>query len=281
MREIGVEIITQAVAKLCKDACYYLTEDVMSCLKNSVNKEKSPLGKEILQTIVDNATLAKDTSVPICQDTGMAVVFVKIGQDVHITGGSLYDAINKGVAEGYIDGYLRKSVVDDPVFTRTNTKNNTPASIYVEVVAGDKIDITVAPKGAGSENMGGLKMCKPSDGVQGIVDFIVETVTKAGANPCPPIVVGVGIGGTMEKAALMSKESLIREIGKPNSDERYAKLEQEVLEKINKTGIGPQGLGGRVTALAVHIDFYPTHIAAMPVAVNLNCHAARHAHVQL
>lgn len=281
MREITTDNITKAVAKLCADACYYLTDDVMDCLKNSIQKETAPLGKEILSTIVDNAVLAKETSVPICQDTGVAVVFIKIGQDVHITGGSLYDAVNAGVAKGYINGYLRKSVVDDPIFSRVNTKDNTPAVIHTEIVPGDKIDITIAPKGAGSENMGAMKMCKPSDGVQGVIDFVVDTVKTAGANPCPPIVVGVGVGGTMEKAVLLAKESLIREIGKPNADERYAELEQQILEKINKIGIGPQGLGGRVTALAVHIDYYPTHIAALPVAVNLNCHAARHAHVQL
>lgn len=281
MREISTATITQAVSKLCKDACYYLTDDVMCTLKAAIEKEESPLGKEVLHTIVENAELAKSTSVPICQDTGVAVVFVKIGQDVHITGGCLYDAINKGVSQGYVDGYLRKSVVNDPVFNRVNTKDNTPAVVHIEMVKGDKIDITVAPKGIGSENMGGIKMCKPSDGIEGVIDFIVDTVKKAGSNPCPPVVVGVGIGGTMEKAALLAKESLIRELGKPNADERYAQLEQKVLEKINKSGIGPQGLGGRVTALAVHIDFYPTHIAGLPVAVNLNCHAARHAHIQI
>lgn len=281
MREVLAEKIVAAVEKLAMQANYYLTDDVLCCLKRSVETEESPLGKEIIGTIVENAILAKENDAPICQDTGMAVVFVKLGQDVHVTGGDIYQAINEGVAKGYTVGYLRKSVVNDPVFARVNTKDNTPAIIHLEIVPGDKIDIILAPKGFGSENMGALKMCKPSEGVEGVIDFVVDTVSKAGSNPCPPIVVGVGIGGTMEKATYLSKRSLIRELGQKNQDERYAKLEEEILTRVNATGIGPQGLGGRTTALAVHIEYYPTHIAGMPVAVNINCHASRHAHVEI
>lgn len=281
MREILAEQITQAVEKLAIDANYYLTDDVLCCLKRAEKTEESPLGKEIIGTIVENAELAKATDSPICQDTGMAVVFVKLGQDVHVTGGDIYQAIHDGVAKGYDKGYLRKSVVNEPVFNRVNTKDNTPAIIHLEIVPGDKIDITLAPKGFGSENMGALKMCKPSEGVQGVIDFVVDTVSKAGSNPCPPIVVGIGIGGTMEKATYLAKKSLIREMGQHNPNELYAKLEEEILAKVNATGIGPQGLGGRNTALAVHIEYYPTHIAGMPVAVNINCHASRHAHVEI
>lgn len=281
MREILASEITKAVEKLSIDASYYLTEDVLCGLKKAAITEESPLGKEIIETIVENAVLAKENDVPICQDTGMAVIFVKLGQDVHIIGGDIYQAINAGVASGYTKGYLRKSVVNDPVFARINTKDNTPAVVHLQIVPGDKIDITLAPKGFGSENMGALKMCKPSEGVEGVIDFVVETVKKAGPNPCPPIVVGVGIGGTMEKATMLAKESLIRPLGKSNSDEKYAQLEKEILAKVNASGIGPQGLGGRNTALAVHIEYYPTHIAGMPVAVNINCHASRHAHVEI
>lgn len=281
MREVLAEKIAAAVEKLAIEANYYLTDDVLCGLKKSIETEESPLGKEILGTIVENAVLAKETNSPICQDTGMAVVFVKLGQNVHVAGGDIYQAIHDGVAKGYAAGYLRKSVVNDPVFARVNTKDNTPAIIHLEIVPGDKIDITLAPKGFGSENMGALKMCKPSEGVEGVIDFVIETVSKAGSNPCPPIVVGVGIGGTMEKATYLAKSSLIRELGQKNPDERYAQLEQTILDKVNATGIGPQGLGGRTTALAVHIEYYPTHIAGMPVAVNINCHASRHAHVQI
>lgn len=281
MREVLAEKITEAVEKLAIDANYYLTDDVLCGLKRSITTEESPLGKEIIGTIVENAVLAKETDSPICQDTGMAVVFVKLGQDVHVSGGDIYQAIHAGVAKGYTKGYLRKSVVNDPVFARTNTKDNTPAIIHLEIVPGDKIDIMLAPKGFGSENMGALKMCKPSEGVEGVINFVVETVSKAGSNPCPPIVVGVGIGGTMEKATYLAKRSLTRELGAKNPDERYAKLEEEILAKVNATGIGPQGLGGRTTALAVNIEYYPTHIAGMPVAVNINCHASRHAHVEI
>ena len=281
MRNIHVDDITAAVKKLCIDTNYYLTEDVYQCLKCSVDKEESPLGKEIIQTIVDNADFARKEDVPICQDTGLVIVFAELGQEAHIEGGDFDEAVNKGVAQGYIDGYLRKSSVADPVFDRVNTKDNTPAIIYVKLVPGDKLKLTLAVKGAGSENMGGLKMLKPSDGAEGIVKFVVDTVRAAGPNPCPPIVVGIGIGGTMEKAAVMSKEALMRSMDDETDDPRYVAMEEEILEKINNTGIGPQGLGGRVTAIAVKINYAPTLIAQMPVAVNLNCHASRHAEVVL
>lgn len=281
MRNIDVAVIKNAVAKLCKDANYYLSDDVYESLKCSVSCEKSPVGKEILQTLVENAELAKEKDLPLCQDTGMAVVFVELGQDVHISGGTLRDAINEGVSIGYTEGYLRKSVVDDPIFNRVNTKNNTPAIIHLDLVSGDKMKITVAPKGFGSENMGAIKMCTPSEGVEGIINFVVETVKKAGPNPCPPIVVGVGVGGTMEMAAFLSKKALVRPLASKNPNPQYAELEDILLEKINKTGIGPQGLGGNTTSLAVNVEYYPTHIAGMPVSVNINCHATRHAEVEL
>ena len=234
-----------------------------------------------METIIENAELAARKDVPLCQDTGLAVVFLEIGQEVHFTGGALEEAVNAGVAEGYTKGYLRKSSVDDPLFERKNTQDNTPAIIHTRLVPGDKVRITVAPKGCGSENMGAMKMLKPADGVQGVIDFVLDTVRKAGPNPCPPVTVGVGIGGNMEKCALLAKYSLTRPIGEHNSDERYAKLEEELLERINKTGIGPAGLGGTTTAAAVNIEYAPTHIGALPVAVNLNCHAARRAYAVL
>ena len=281
MKEITTEQITQAVRDLCIKVSYDLPQDVESCLRKSMEKEESPFGKYCLEQIVNNAVLARDTQQAMCQDTGMAVVYVEVGQDVHIVGGSMNDAIHEGVRQGYNDGYLRKSVCADPVFDRVNTGDNAPAVIHTEMVEGENLKITVVPKGAGSENMGALKMLKPTAGVEAVKQFILDTVNTAGGNPCPPIIVGVGIGGTMEKCAELAKEALKREIGSKNPDERFAALEAELLEKINKSGIGPQGLGGRVTALAVHIEQYPTHIATMPVAVNLNCHAARHREVIL
>ncbi len=281
MRTITTDEITKAVKKLCIDVNYYLTSDMYCALKKVAGCEKSPLGKEILNTLIENADFAKEKDVPLCQDTGLVVVFAQIGQDVHITGGSFEKAINEGVAQGYIEGYLRKSAVDDPVFDRINTKDNTPAIVHIEIVEGDKITLELAVKGAGSENMGGLKMLKPADGEEGIIKFVLDTVKAAGSNPCPPIVVGIGIGGTMEKATILSKKALMRDLDDTNPDPRYAKMEQEILEKVNKTGIGPQGLGGNTTAVAVKIEHFPTHIAQMPVAVNLNCHASRHAKVQL
>ena len=281
MKEITCDEITQAVRDLCIKVSYDLPQDVESCLRAAQDKEESPFGKYCLEQIVNNAQLARNTQQAMCQDTGMAVIYLEVGQDVHISGGALTDAINEGVRQGYKDGYLRKSVAKDPAFSRLNTLDNTPAIIHTEIVPGDELKIMVVPKGAGSENMGALKMLKPTAGIQAVKDFIVDTVRNAGGNPCPPIVVGVGIGGTMEKATELAKIALTREIGSENSDENYAALEKELLESINKLGIGPQGLGGRVTALAVHIEQFPTHIATLPVAVNINCHAARHKQIIL
>ena len=281
MREINVSEVTAVVSKLCKDSCYYLPEELLAKLKASIDTEESPLGKEILTTIVENAELAKRKDVPICQDTGLTVVFMDIGQDVHFVGGDLYSAIHAGVADGYVNGYLRKSSVDDPLFVRKNTNDNTPAIIHTTIVPGDKVRITVSPKGCGSENMGALKMLKPADGVEGVIRFVVDTVRSAGPNPCPPVTVGVGIGGNMEKAALLAKYSLSRKVGEHNPNPQYAELEKKLLELVNKTGVGPSGLGGSTTAVAVNIEYAPTHIGGMPVAVNLNCHAARRAEAEI
>ena len=281
MRTIDAAQITEAVAKLSIDANYYLSPDVFEALQKGVETEESPLGKEIFGQLVNNACIAKNENMPICQDTGMAVIFVELGQDVHVTGGGLNDAINAGVAKGYKDGYLRKSVVDDPLFVRKNTGDNTPAIIHLTIVPGDKMKITLAPKGFGSENMSAMRGMKPSDGVAGVKKFVVETVQNAGSNPCPPIVIGIGIGGTVEMAAIQAKKALTRPINIRNSHPEYAKLEEELLELVNNTGVGPQGLGGRITALAVNINHYPTHIAGMPVVININCHATRHAEITL
>lgn len=281
MREINVGEITGIVAKLCMDSCYYLPDEVVAKLQSSAVEEESPLGREILDTIIENAQLAKEKSVPLCQDTGLTVVFIEIGQEVHFTGGDLYEAINAGVAKGYVDGYLRKSSVDDPLFIRKNTGDNTPAVIHAAIVPGDKVRIIVSPKGCGSENMGALKMLNPADGIEGIKKFVVDTVRSAGSNPCPPVTVGVGIGGNMEKAALLAKYSLTRVLGRHNDNPLYARLEEELLELVNRTGVGPSGLGGRTTALAVNIEYAPTHIGGLPCAVNLNCHAARRAEAEL
>ncbi|HWR44103.1 fumarate hydratase [Sporomusa sp.] len=281
MRTIQSQQITDAVAKLAIDANYYLSEDVFNALVEGKEKEESPLGKEIFDQIIKNACIARDEDKPMCQDTGLAVIFVELGQDVCIEGGTLEAAVNAGVAKGYTEGYLRKSAVAEPLFNRKNTGDNTPAIIHVESVPGDQLKIVLAPKGAGSENKSALKMLIPADGVAGVKKFVVETIENAGSNPCPPIVVGVGIGGTMEKAAYLAKKALIRPLTKRNDHPDYAKLEGELLGLINKTGIGPQGLGGRITALAVNIEWYPTHIASLPVAVNINCHATRHAEVVL
>ncbi len=274
IREIHVRDITNTISALCIKACCYLGDDVKNLLKKYKDLETSEFGKNIFEQLFDNIQLAESEEIPLCQDTGMAVVFLEIGQDVHIIGGNLEVAVNEGVRLGYEKGYLRKSVLD-PI-SRKNTGDNTPAVIHTEIVPGDKLKIIVAPKGFGSENMSRLQMLKPSDGIEGIKDFILETVLLAGANPCPPVILGVGIGGTMEKAALLAKKALLRKAGTHNPNPEIAELEKEMLEKINQTGIGPQGLGGRVTALAVHIDTYPTHIAGLPVAVNVQCHVARH-----
>ncbi len=276
MRKIDSNEIVNTIEKLCIMANNYLNSDITNELKSSINKEKSPIGKEILNKLIQNAEIAKNQDIPICQDTGMAVVFVELGQDVCIEGTNITDAINEGVRRGYENGFLRKSVVGDPI-RRINTGDNTPAIIHYDIVRGDKIKITVAPKGFGSENMSSLKMLKPSDGQEGVEEFVVKTVSEAGANPCPPIIVGVGIGGTMEKAAYLAKKALLRPICSKNSDEFYGAMERELLEKINRLGIGPQGFGGTTTALGVNIEVYPTHIAGLPVAVNISCHVTRHA----
>lgn len=280
MREIKVSQITEAIRKLCIDANYYLGSDIKNRLIKSHEEEDWDIAKGILNKILVNADIAKNEDMPMCQDTGVACVFIEIGQEVQVVGGSLEDAINEGVRQGYKDGYLRKSVVKDPL-DRVNTKDNTPAMIYYNIVPGDKLKITVAPKGFGSENMSQIKMLKPSDGLQGVKDFIIKVVKEAGPNPCPPIIVGVGIGGTFDKAATIAKKALIRSIDVRNENPFYAKLEEELVTMINELGIGPQGFGGKTTALAVNIETYPTHIAGLPVAVNINCHATRHAEIEL
>ena len=269
------------MAQLAKEANCYLPKDVYEAFQKARVTEPSPSGQEIIGQLMENADIARNEDMPICQDTGLAIVFIDVGQDVHFTGGSLDEAIHEGVAKGYVDYYLRKSAVAEPLFERKNTKNNTPAVIHTRIVPGDKVKIKLAPKGAGSENKSAVKMMVPADGVAGVKKFVVEVVKNAGSNSCPPMVVGVGIGGTMEMAAICAKRAAARDITTRNSDERYAELEDEMLTLINKTGIGPQGLGGLTTALKVNIEWYPTHIASLPVAVNINCHAARHAEVEL
>ena len=275
MREIHISEIISTVRDLCIESNYYLSSDVKKSLCKAKENETWPLAENVLDQIILNSDIAKKEDMPICQDTGMACVFVEVGQEVHIVGGLLQDAINEGVRKGYDEGFLRKSVVKDPI-NRVNTKDNTPAVIYYDIVPGDKIKVTVAPKGFGSENMSRIKMLKPSDGLQGVRDFIIETVKLAGPNPCPPIVIGVGIGGTFDKAAYLAKKALIRPLNKRNNEKFYSDLEEELLETINKLGIGPQGFGGKTTALGLNIETYPTHIAGLPVAVNINCHATRH-----
>jgi len=274
MRQISAQQITAVVKKLCIEANCHLSQDMKDCIRSFHAREPWPQAKEILERIMENYEIADTQNQPICQDTGVACVFLKIGQDVHIQG-DLTQAVNEGVRQGYGDGYLRKSVVRDPL-DRVNTGDNTPAMLYVELVPGDRMEITVAPKGFGSENMSRIAMLRPSDGVQGVKDFVIRTVEEAGPNPCPPIVVGVGIGGTFDKAAYLAKKALLRPVDERNPKPYYAALEQELLEAINALGIGPQGFGGMTTALAVNIEEYPTHIAGLPVAVNINCHVTRH-----
>jgi len=276
MRTIHIDRIIDAVEKLCMDANYNLNDDIYNALVEAYDNEESENGKWVLENLIENSKIAKEEKIAICQDTGMAVIFLEIGQDVNIIGGSLTDAINEGVRRGYKKGYLRSSVVNHPL-KRVNTKDNTPAVIHTEIVPGDRIKIEAAPKGFGSENMSGLAMLKPSDGVEGVIDFVVKTVSKAGSNPCPPIIVGVGIGGTMEKAAYLAKKALLRPVGSESDDPEMAEIERELKRKINKLGIGPAGIGGSTTALAVHVEYFPTHIASLPVAVNIGCHATRHA----
>ena len=275
MREIQCSKITEVIRKLCIEANEHLPEDVKCAIKTARKEEDGEIAKGILDNIIENYEIADRENVPICQDTGMAVVFMEIGQDVHITGGDLTECVNEGVRQGYTDGYLRKSVVKDPI-RRGNTGDNTPAILYTEIVPGEQIKITVGPKGFGSENMSRIMMFKPSAGLEGIKDFIIETVKFAGPNPCPPMVVGVGIGGTFDRCALLAKKALMRPLGSSNKDPFYADLEKEMLLKINSLGIGPQGLGGRTTAIGLNIETFPTHIAGMPCAVNINCHVTRH-----
>ncbi len=275
MRIIKSEEIIKTVAKMCIEANNYISDDVFDALSNASKVEKSPIGKQMLDVILDNAKIARDCNMPICQDTGMAVFHVQVGSDVHIDKMNLTDAINEGVRIGYTDGFLRKSVVSDPL-RRINTNDNTPAVIHYDMIDGDKLIITFAPKGFGSENMSALKMLKPAQGVDGVIDFVLQTVDSAGSNPCPPMVVGIGIGGTIDKCAQLAKIALMRNVGEANSDPFYADLEQKLLKKINMLGIGPQGLGGTVSAIGVNIEVFPTHIAGLPVCVNINCHATRH-----
>ncbi|WP_294349973.1 fumarate hydratase [uncultured Clostridium sp.] len=275
MREINVEEVEKVVKKLCIEANYFIGSDIKEALLRCKKEESYDVAEDVLDKIIINDEIAEMKEVPMCQDTGMACVFLEVGQDVHFIGGNIEDAINEGVRKGYDEGYLRKSVVKDPIH-RVNTKDNTPAIIYYNIVSGDKVKVTVAPKGFGSENMSRIGMLKPADGLEGVKKFILETVKLAGPNPCPPMVIGVGIGGTFDKAAYLAKKALIRPVNIRNKNEFYKNLEEELLEKINELGIGPQGFGGKTTALGLNIETYPTHIAGLPVAVNINCHATRH-----
>ncbi len=275
MREINVQEVEKVVKKLCIEANYFIGSDIKEALLRYKKEESYDVAEDVLDKIIINDEIAEMKEVPMCQDTGMACVFLEVGQDVHFIGGNIEDAINEGVRKGYDEGYLRKSVVKDPIH-RVNTKDNTPAIIYYNIVSGDKVKVTVAPKGFGSENMSRIGMLKPADGLEGVKKFILETVKLAGPNPCPPMVIGVGIGGTFDKAAYLAKKALIRPINIRNKNEFYKNLEEELLEKINGLGIGPQGFGGKTTALGLNIETYPTHIAGLPVAVNINCHATRH-----
>ncbi len=276
MREISCQDIAETVARLCIEANYYLGDDVIKALRQARDSEVSAVGREVLDQLLENAKVARAEGMPLCQDTGLTVVFLDVGQDVHIVGGDLCDAIHEGVRQGYEEGYLRKSVVDKPFSARTNSSDNTPAVIHPQIVPGDRLKITVVPKGGGSENMSALAMLKPADGRQGVVDFVVQTIEKAGANPCPPTIIGVGVGGTAEKAMWLAKHSLLREVGQRSPEPELAELERDILERVNNLGIGPQGLGGGSTSLAVHVESYPCHIASLPVAVNVQCHSARH-----
>ena len=281
MREIQASEIKELVKKLLLDANFYIGEDVLAALQKARDNEPSPTGRAVLEMIIENHQVAREEQLAICQDTGMVVLFVELGQEVHIIGGDFQEAVNQGVEAAYREGYLRKSVVDDPLFERRNTRTNRPAIIYMDIVPGDNIRLQITPKGFGSENMSALEMMTPADGPDRIKAFVVETIRKAGGNPCPPTIVGVGIGGTADKACVLAKKATLRKIGTHNPDERYARLEKEILEEINNLGIGPAGLGGRTTALAVNIEYFPTHIAGMPVAVNICCHASRHAEATL
>lgn len=281
MRTIETKEIVAAVSRLSQEANFFLPEDVLDALKQACIAEISPVGRQTLNQIIENAVLAKEEQIAICQDCGTTVIYLEIGQDVHITGGDLYAAVNDGVRQGYANGYLRKSMVRQPFSARINTQDNTPAIIHTDIVPGDRMKIIVMPKGGGSENMSRLFMLTPSDGRKGIIDAVIRAVDEAGSNPCPPVIVGVGIGGTAEKAMEIAKQALLRNIGEPNPDAEVNALEKELLKRINALGIGPQGFGGKITALAVHIETFPAHIASMPLAVNLQCHAARHKEIVL
>jgi fumarate hydratase subunit alpha len=279
MRQIHYSEVTDVVAQLCQDTNFSLPEDVLNSLRKARSEEESPLGRIVLAQILENAQIAAEEKVPICQDCGTAIVFLELGEELEITGGNLYTSIEEGVRRGYKEGYLRKSICHP--FTRKNTGDNTPAMIYTDIVPGNKLKIGFCPKGGGSENMSAIKMLSPSEGIEGVKKFVIETVKSAGSNPCPPIVVGVGIGGTFERVALLAKKALLRSVGSQNTDSELAALEDELLEEINCLGIGPAGLGGSTTALSVHIEMLPCHIASLPVAININCHAARHKEVTI
>ncbi|MFC1915651.1 fumarate hydratase [Chloroflexota bacterium] len=281
MREIKAGDITETVAQLCQRANFELDEKVLTALKQAQQNEQSPLGKEILQQIIENAQIARRNNLPLCQDCGTAVVFLEVGQDTHIVGGDLYTAVVEGVRQGYTQGYLRKSMVSQPFSSRKNTKDNTPPVIHTEIVPGDRIKVICLSKGGGAENMSKLAMLKPGDGREGIIDLVVRIVDEAGASPCPPLIIGLGIGANVEEVMLLAKKALLRPIGKPNPDPEVAELEQELLSRINDSGIGPMGLGGSTTALAVHAEVRPTHITSLPVAVNFQCHSARHKEARL
>jgi fumarate hydratase subunit alpha len=281
MRTIKADAVTEAVSRLFKQANYELGEDVLVALKKARQDEESPLGREAIDTILKNARIAAEEKIPLCQDCGTAVVFLELGQDVHIVGGELYAAIDEGVRRAYEEGYLRKSMVSQPFSARTNTGDNTPAVIHTDIVPGDRLKIAVMPKGGGAENMAKLGMLLPASGRQGVVDFVVNAVNEAWSNPCPPVIIGLGIGGTAEKAMVLAKYALLRRVGEPSPDKENADLEKEILKKVNNLGIGPMGYGGRITALAVHVESFPAHITALPVAVNLQCHSARHREIVL
>lgn len=276
MKEIKAKDVTTTVARLCKEANFFLGEDILAALRKARDEEESPAARQILDQILENADIAAREEMPLCQDCGLAIVFLQIGQEVHISEGDLYEAVDEGVRQGYAEGYLRKSAVRQPFSARVNTKDNTPAIIHTEIVPGDQLKITVAPKGGGSENMSRFAVLKPAQGRQGVVDFVVSAVEEAGSNPCPPTIVGVGIGGSAEKAMTLAKRALLRTVGEPSPDPEVAELEKELLQRINNTGVGPGGVGGRITSLAVHVETFPAHIASLPVAVNLQCHSARH-----
>jgi len=276
MRDIDSKEVIKTVSRLFQEANFFLPEDVLASLKQARESEESPVGREVLDRILENSDIATKERIPLCQDCGAAVVFLELGQEAHIVGGDLYTAVNDGVRQGYEEGYLRKSMVRLPYSTRVNTRDNTPSIIYTDIVPGDKLKITVVPKGGGAENMTRLAMLPPARGRQGVIDFVVNAVDEAGSNPCPPVIVGVGIGGTAEQTLLLAKRALLRKIGEPNPDAEFAQLEKEILKRVNNLGIGPMGYGGRITTLAVHVEVFPAHIASLPVAVNLQCHSARH-----